>query len=165
MTQFAPRTAAAIMRATRVVMQTPVSLIAPPRHRPGGSASSVPSSFGFRGFEESGVGIVKVKLYGGSVRFSSLFQATMPDTVPASDDPPVVCTHVQITGTLADPTWVCIQVNRLDNACSFVALAAEPVDSGTYWYRPLHTAYISDAGKGVYVRDRRFDWCMGSPIR
>lgn len=99
-----------------------------------------------------------MKVRGGYVKYNSRYSVRIEDTVEA--------THPQITGTKDDPTRVCLQVDKSTGSdCSIVALATEPVDNGTYWYRVLHEAYLNDNGRPVYSWNRLNDWIMGSPIR
>jgi len=137
-----------------------------PEDIPRTAAWSPPSSFGFVGFTTVSPGVCYMELHGGSVRYNSKFVVSMAATHAASEDPELAETGIQITGTLAAPTYVCIQMNKVDaNVCSFVGLAAEPEDNGTYWYRILHAAYLDDAGTALYLADRRHDWNLGSPIK
>ena len=129
-------------------------------------AVSYASSFGFAGFTTVSPGVSYMELYGGGVRYNGRFTVSMEDTHPASEDPELAETGIQITGTLAAPTYICLQMNKSDaNDCSFVGLASDPEDNGTHWYRVLHTAYLDDSGSPVYLKDRRHDWNLGSPIR
>lgn len=119
--------------------------------------ATVKSSFGFCGFYTLD-GCQYMRLYGGTVRYQGRESLTIADTI---DDP---LTHVQITGSLVSPTWVCIKMDTDTHLVSLCESATEPVDSGSVWYRPLHTAYLTDEGTPVYLMDKRPDWVMGSPI-
>lgn len=163
--------AKSIADSVRRSRSLPYGRTPPSRRKPRGGAARGPSSFGYKGFTVTGVGVAGMRLYGGYVSNLSGTNVRINDTidsVPAIVSPPtpaVVGTEVPITGTEADPTRVCIQIDKATGACSFCALAAEPVSSGSYWYRVIHEAYLNASGYPVHKMDRRFDWTMGSPIQ
>lgn len=135
--------------------------------RPGGaaeeSATNGVSSFGFAGFYEYEAGKWSMKLYGGYVNYSRHLHDEVPDT---PDEKPGVSpfSPPQITGTVSAPCVIYLEMNKSDNSLKYVSMPTEQADSDSYWYYALHTAYLDNAGLPVYVKDRRSDWRMGSPI-
>jgi hypothetical protein len=96
-----------------------------------------------------------INLIGGYVRLLGRSNTVVPDSTDT----------LEIAGgSLVTPLRVCLQFDTTTEAVAFVVLTDEPSDSGTYWYRPLHEVYVPEGENPVYVRDRRTDWLLGSPI-
>ena len=132
------------------------------------AVTSNPSSFEFLGFFSRGTGATMhwhLKLRGGYVKYLGRAAVKIEDTIDGSAPAYADTTHPEISGGTADePIRVCLQFSTVDNTVNVVSQAIEPIDSGTYWFKVLHEAYLDAAGSPVYVRSRLTDWTLGSPI-
>jgi hypothetical protein len=101
--------------------------------------------------------------YGGTVAWSGrpsfVFEDGMYDSVYTG-------AYVQIAGgTESNPSAVQIRMTAADGPASCILISgAEQFDNGTYFFKTIATAYLNDDGDAVFLRDRRNDWVIGSPI-
>jgi len=112
-----------------------------------------PVSLGNRSFAEKAIEADHVTLFKGAIRYHGVGVYHVPEST------------VTVSGTVQDPTWLAVQVDKLNgDETALVALPVEPVTNGSMWYFPLYTYYLNGSGTAVFDHDWRDDIHMGSPI-
>lgn len=101
--------------------------------------------------------------YGGTVTWSGRTPFVFED---GAYDTGYSGAYVQVSGgTEAAPVSIQIRMTASEGPASCVLISGvEQFDNGTYFFKTLGTAYLNDDGDAVFVRDRRNDWHIGSPI-
>lgn len=115
---------------------------------PESTATAIPESFGIKSY-----GTGTVTLYSGWVNHMGRSNTEVAEAT------------VAVTGASAvAPSYITIRVTKSSGSAEIIDLAANPVaDDGTYMFRVLYEAYVTDDVVTI-SKDRRTDWSMGSPM-
>lgn len=127
----------------------------------GEPGSAMPESFGLLGINGK-----YVYVYGGSVRFSGRASAELSEGTDPDDA--LNPNAVEVSGmSEVNPGCICLKMPYVDGPTGttlvFITAKNPPDDDGSFAFKPLYAAYEAD-GSAHVVKDRRPDWCMGSPI-
>ena len=96
-----------------------------------------------------------IYIYGGTIKFSGRGSAIVPED-----------THVTVTGgTKYAPVYICLRMSTTGGPgdWALTCSATDPDDDGTFLFRVLHLAYLSTAGKAVWLRKAN-QWVVRSPL-
>jgi len=116
----------------------------------GGGSSGSQGSFSIKSIDGD-----TATMRGGRIRWSGRGSFDLTDG-----------TEVTVTGGTADsPQYILLQMSKDagPSDATIVCTSTDLDDDGTYLYRTLHEVYL-DGTKVRYVKDRRGDWNLGSPI-
>ena len=113
-----------------------------------GSGRKDNSSFAFKSSTDT-----TIKIYGGIIAWSGRSLIIVPDDAES--------------GTIGGPGYVSLKVPS-DEASwgtyELVFTSTYPVDAGGFFYKALHQVDLDEDGNAKWVKSRRDDWVLRSPI-
>ena len=144
----------AVSEAVARIRSTPIGKTPMSRRTRAGGGKKDKSSFAYKKCET-----VYLFVYGGRVTQNGKASKTILENDTEN--------KVSINGgTSTSPGYVSIRVATATGPSSAVLVftTTEPESDGTFLYKVLCEAYLSDAGKAVWKKDRRPDWDLSNSI-